>query len=115
MNPVNKILGKGLRFDVSKNNSVPCLVCKGSGKQTTTMTTRGSDKVEKFEHNCTWCNGTGQMSSQQQESYSYSKNMWCNCKDSKDSYYVPDGKCAKCRIMKHHYHCRKCGKVTQVG
>jgi len=113
MNPVNKILGKGLRFDVSRNNT-PCKVCKGTGKQTTTITTWGSDKVEKFESNCVWCNGTGQMTEQQLGNYNYDKNMWCKCKDKTDAYYVPDGVC-RCGIGKHHYHCNKCKKVTQVG
>ena len=31
-----------------------------------------------------------------------------------DVMYVPDNMCS-CGIQKHHYHCAKCGKVSQIG
>ena len=42
---------------------------------------------------------------------------WCeNVKEHgfENSFYMPDNTC-QCGIEKHHYHCGKCGKVTQIG
>lgn len=42
------------------------------------------------------------------------KNIkWCECEDL-DANYVHDGEC-NCGIHKHHYHCRKCLLVSQIG
>jgi hypothetical protein len=131
MNPVDKILGnqqykplmplkrlkslKPLRLDKSKNNSSEvCKVCKGTGKQTTTISTWGSDKEEKFESKCIGCEGTGRMTEEQLRHHKAYEDMWCKCKDKSDVKYAPDGTC-RCGMSKHHYHCRKCGKITQIG
>ena len=40
---------------------------------------------------------------------------WCDKHDlTAETIYMPDGACS-CGIAKHHYHCPKCGKVSQVG
>ena len=40
---------------------------------------------------------------------------WCKCgKDQTFGSYPEDGKC-KCGIYKHHVHCGKCNKVSQIG
>jgi len=44
------------------------------------------------------------------------KNEWCNCANGlKDTGSFFDDHTCKCGIVKHHYHCNKCGNVTQVG
>ena len=44
------------------------------------------------------------------------KAQWCECEPPtmRNSIFVDNGKCY-CGIFKHHYHCPKCGKITQVG
>ena len=38
---------------------------------------------------------------------------WCKCGASKGSYYVEDNMHRD--VDKHHYRCRKCHKITQIG
>jgi hypothetical protein len=38
------------------------------------------------------------------------KKLWCNCSNKTDSYYVADTK-----KMKHHWRCKTCKKITQIG
>jgi len=127
-NPVNKILGykpiksRKLFRDIGKNNStVPCKVCKGIGKQRIPVETMGFkdgkmfvEKSSSFESECDVCGGTGQMTPEQVRHQKAYEDMWCKCKNKTDAEYVPDGRC-NCGVGKHHYHCRKCGKITQIG
>ncbi len=41
---------------------------------------------------------------------------WCNCKTDmqKQSTFHNNGACS-CGVYMHHYHCPKCGGITQVG
>lgn len=44
---------------------------------------------------------------------------WCLCKDDgiaglSESVFADDNLCP-CGCKKHHYHCRVCGKIAQVG
>ena len=41
---------------------------------------------------------------------------WCNCSKSRtgDPVYFDNDKCT-CGTSKHHYHCRWCGGIVQVG
>jgi len=46
------------------------------------------------------------------------RSEWCKC-DEKNPYYplqffVDNNQCT-CGIKMHHYHCEKCGGVTQIG
>jgi hypothetical protein len=48
---------------------------------------------------------------------------WCKCDLSKMGItpmriHFEDGPCGStlmCEVTKHHYHCSKCGGVTQIG
>jgi Fe2+ or Zn2+ uptake regulation protein len=44
------------------------------------------------------------------------KSEWCVCSAGKSDTgkFFDDMQCT-CGIKRHHYHCNKCGKVTQVG
>ncbi len=40
---------------------------------------------------------------------------WCRCgKDSRFGSYPEDGEC-RCGVWKHHVHCGRCGRVSQIG
>jgi hypothetical protein len=43
------------------------------------------------------------------------KNEWCTCKEAGDDWqFFDDGMCP-CGCNRHHYHCKKCGGITQTG
>lgn len=44
---------------------------------------------------------------------------WCDCECTieeswEEEIFKDDGEC-KCGVIQHHYHCQKCGGLTQVG
>ena len=91
-----------------------CLVCHGSKINTCTITKFGTDEVKTMKMDCIWCDGTGEMTNEDKESYEYQLNMWCKCGNpSKGSEYYDDGEHHE--ITKHHYRCKDCGKVLQIG
>lgn len=72
--------------------------------------------AQKFTITCAWCGGTGYLTPKQKAEKEHYQNMWCECPESEDDYdwrFCPDKSCPSMR--KHHYHCQKCGKITQVG
>jgi hypothetical protein len=91
-----------------------CTVCKGTGKNKTTVTDVGVGTTEQFEMDCIWCDGTGQMTQEQFEDHRFYTNMWCRCGNpSKDFTFYDDGEHQD--IHKHHYRCFDCSKVLQIG
>ena len=41
--------------------------------------------------------------------------VWCECDDRRETLeFWDDGEC-DCGVHKHHYHCRACGGVVQIG
>lgn len=44
------------------------------------------------------------------------KIEWCECKspDGSNNVFFDDGVCT-CGVSKHHYHCKLCGRLTQIG
>jgi hypothetical protein len=39
---------------------------------------------------------------------------WCKCENlSTNDLFHDDGECKACR--KHHWHCGRCGEISQVG
>ena len=91
-----------------------CPRCKGSGKMTLKVSTYGEDGSESIEINCVTCDGTGEVTSYQNELYKQEVAMWCRCGNpSGDVDYYEDGQDPV--IQKHHWNCKDCGKVLQVG
>lgn len=42
-------------------------------------------------------------------------DIWCECDDPHETFdYRADDEC-ECGVEKHHYHCRACGGVFQIG
>ena len=97
-----------------------CKVCKGSGKQKLTVLdpygaypNRPRRQVKDID--CVWCHGTGMMQAEELKAYTWNQTAWCECGNpSGESRFFDDGEC-ECGCHKHHYHCRDCAKITQIG
>jgi hypothetical protein len=96
--------------------NITCPTCKGSGKQTITVTYIGSDEASSTsEINCVDCEGVGKVDQETIEAIEYEKNMWCKCGNpSGDATYHPDGERGAI-VHKHHWTCNDCNKVYQLG
>ena len=90
-----------------------CTVCEGRGKQTTTVTVHGEKGESSFEMDCLWCKGTGQMTEVQEAEHREFCEMWCECEEPGDPRYYDDGEHPA--MHKHHWRCRECEGVTQIG
>lgn len=90
-----------------------CKSCKGEKKVTVTVETFGSTKKDSFETDCFWCKGTGEMNNTQLRDYLFFKDMWCECEEAHGVYFINDNEHPE--ITKHHYRCKNCNKVTQIG
>lgn len=91
-----------------------CTVCNGTGKQTIQARTFGMKKPEPpVEIDCVFCRGKGVLTPVQKAVLNYHNNMWCKCKKDHGTVYYPDN--THPVVRKHHYRCKKCGKVTQIG
>jgi len=88
-----------------------CPTCKGAKKQTIEVFTFGGKEKgnSSFDMECVTCQGQGHVTDQMYQDFKRSEAMWCRCKMSSGSSYVPDGR------MKHHWVCDDCGKITQIG
>lgn len=91
-----------------------CPKCKGSKQIEISVSVFGSnDAPTKTKIDCVHCNGTGEVTDIQLEAIEYENNMWCKCEDDHGSKYYDDGEHPE--IHKHHYRCKKCKQVTQIG
>jgi transposase-like protein len=88
-----------------------CPACNSTGKQI--ITVRESGYRSAFEMKCIVCGGNGKTSPDRIAEVEASKNIWCKCENSSGSTYIPDHGSQICR--KHHYVCKDCGKITQIG
>ena len=93
-----------------------CLVCKGGGKQHLTVKYPFEDKPdETHDIDCVWCHGAGEMTEKEYQQYLWDKAAWCECGNpSQEFIFFDDGTC-ECGCYKHHYHCKDCMKITQIG
>lgn len=91
-----------------------CPTCKGKKEQTIKVVTVGvKDSDDSFKMKCSDCNGTGVVNKEQSELIDFRNNMWCECEDDHGVVFYDDG--VHPEIEKHHYRCKKCNKVTQLG
>jgi hypothetical protein len=114
--PVKVRLPKSFRKTAFKESRNPshgtvhtCIYCHGSKKMTIMIGTAG----DSMEIGCVHCNAVGSVSAteaQQNADKAAFTALWCGCKTSSGSSYVPD-----CGSVKHHWTCDDCGKVTQIG
>ena len=89
-----------------------CPRCKGKGKMDLAVHEGGVAEV--VEITCITCDGDGEIGKFQHKLYQQEVEMWCNCGNpSNDGVFVDDGEDPV--IGKHHWNCKDCGKVLQVG
>jgi hypothetical protein len=90
-----------------------CPACKGA-KTITVETTTIEGATRKVDHvilDCVTCGGIGKVTATRAAALAREAAMWCSCGNpSGDADYHPDT-----RRMKHHWTCRDCAKVLQVG
>ena len=93
--------------------SVVCPVCAGAKEVTvevTTITPAGATE-SSMKMDCHICNGTGKVSAAKARAHARMQEVWCSCDgDTGDAVYHPDSEGGK-----HHWTCRLCGKLVQVG
>jgi hypothetical protein len=92
--------------------TLDCPSCKGEGEQTiktTTITPTGRTEGS-FKMPCLVCRGAKKVTPEIIAREKRMADIWCKCPDSPDSYYVPDSPGSK-----HHWCCKRCRKVTQIG
>lgn len=103
--------------DEAKEDSTTdnCPNCKGTGKMTSTFVEikNGVRSESEFQSTCFTCMGQPVSKSEglrMQKRIDAEKKMWCSCKNSAGTYYVPDT-----ARMKHHWNCTTCKKIVQIG
>ena len=92
-----------------------CTSCEG-GKMTITMFEGwpGEDQEgTKSEIDCVVCDGTGEIDEETAAMVEYEKNMWCECDGDNGVNFYDDGEHPE--ISKHHYRCKRCDGVVQIG
>ena len=102
----------------AKEGDQVCPNCKGSGKWdcvATIIDKAGPRLAPAVRMNCFTCEGLGKVDPIEQErKKKEADDFWCSCGNPSgevDSF--DDGEGEMC--FKHHYCCRDCGKVYQVG
>jgi len=91
---------------------VACPQCSGKGKVAVDVIEGKELKVkDTWEINCVTCHGAGQITVAAERQYRRELAGWCQCGNpSQEADYHPDTP-----RMKHHWTCRDCGKLYQVG
>ena len=93
-----------------------CVVCDGTGTKGIMVYVYGAPEEEATESQipCIDCNGTGEVNlteKEQLDRFETMASIWCNCGNpSSESEYHPDS-----ADMKHHWTCKDCAKILQIG
>ena len=91
-----------------------CPTCKGSCKQIIKVCNRKTGMVEKeIPVHCGTCNGEGKVTEETLKNIMYEKSLYCSCKNNDDVYFVDDNVDSEC--SKHHWKCKNCKKIVQIG
>ena len=93
-----------------------CPHCKGTGMCTLTSQEWGNHEKDIIITECYYCKGltiTKEEGMEIQTQKDYEASLWCDCKiKTNDWTYKPKGSKV---CSKHHYTCKKCKKITQIG
>jgi len=99
--------------------TVECPDCKGTGKtemKVTTHTPTGATE-SSFPMPCGACKGTGKTTKAKiranERLQAAVAAMWCKCEGEQDVEFFDDGEHEE--IEKHHWRCKACSKVRQIG
>lgn len=90
-----------------------CRWCLGTGKMTITVVANGTTSKPKI--GCIYCKESGVLPRGFAKAYDQeSERFLCSCGDkSVFGEWHEDGVCGDCD--KHHAHCGRCGKISQIG
>lgn len=90
---------------------VTCTCCKGSGTQRITF------EQTVYDSPCMWCDGQSVMTEAQAAEHRFMTECWCRCNDAHEGsfYHEDDDMTLEWCVRKHHWHCRNCHKLTQIG
>jgi hypothetical protein len=100
-------------FAIHPDKPSCCPKCKGSGMNYTTISEWDKKEKQISISSCYDCKGLPvdeKEGKQIQVNIDAEAAMWCSCDNGHDSYYVDNTK-----RMKHHWRCKKCRKITQIG
>jgi hypothetical protein len=90
-----------------------CSQCE-DGQMEIKSSTFGESTVSISHITCIICKGTGEMTKADHDRIEFENNMWCECDEPSDYVdFYGDGEHPE--IHKHHYRCKKCSKVLQIG
>ena len=92
-----------------------CPQCSGSGKIQYTVHEGIGPNATKTEHEmtCILCKGFKTVSDAVMKVFKYESTMWCECDKETIVTFYDDGEHPE--LSKHHYRCKVCDKVTQIG
>ena len=66
-----------------------------------------------MEIECVGCGGTGEISEEMASAITYMEDAWCECEEDHGVTFWKDGQHPD--LHKHHYRCKKCKKIVQIG
>lgn len=95
---------------------VLCPQCSGACRisvEVTEIASGGHRKKSSVDMKCITCDGAGKVSASVVAALKREQEMWCSCASPGEPQYFADGD--DLEIWKHHWRCRACGKVLQIG
>jgi len=91
-----------------------CPLCEDGKMKYTSVDLFGDKPEEVFYANCSFCGATGVVEPSFVDAYNEQLRMWCECSQPSENVdFYDDG--IHPDLWKHHYRCKRCGKVTQIG
>jgi len=93
-----------------------CPTCKGSGYQTITVIDHTKENGRSsHQTKCSLCEGRKVVDQATFDIHNLEMAMWCDCPEDTilHSTYFDDGEHPN--VFKHHWRCKICGKITQIG
>ena len=91
-----------------------CVACSGTGKMKIILGEENFvDEISEFT--CIVCKGTGEINERVNEKIGNGKSIWCMCPGERDPFSRFYGNGEHPGIYTHHWRCRKCNGVTQIG
>lgn len=90
---------------------IPCTKCSGTGVMPYSVSDENGHRNETMD--CFFCNATGSITADKALQMSAEDELWCDCGNpSRATDYHPDNTGV---VNKHHWTCRDCGGILQIG
>jgi hypothetical protein len=91
---------------------IDCPCCYGSGRQFLKVS-GDAPKPGVYLVTCSFCKGAKKINQSEVDALDREQAEWCNCTEQTDVHHYQDG--GHDDITKHHWRCRNCGGITQIG